>query len=64
MADQSNHYGGITKVEIIDKIDSLGTHDSYGMRVHFNASWVNPIYGNSTTVQPKAYTVMYIMKIK
>lgn len=30
----------------------------------FDASRSNPLYGNSTTVQPKAYTVMYIIKIK
>ena len=30
----------------------------------FDASRYNSIYGNSTTVQPNSYTVMYIMKIK
>ena len=30
----------------------------------FNASWSDSIYGNSNTVQPNSYTVMYIMKIK
>ena len=33
-------------------------------RIHFDASLCNHIYGNSTTVQPASYTVMYIMKIK
>lgn len=32
--------------------------------IRFNASWSNPIYGNSNTVQPPAYTVYYIMKIR
>lgn len=31
---------------------------------YFDASWSNPIYGNSNTVQPPAYTVMYIMRVK
>lgn len=30
----------------------------------FDANKINPIYGASTTVQPKAYTVMYIIKVK
>ncbi|WP_152605367.1 hypothetical protein [Anaerovibrio lipolyticus] len=30
----------------------------------FDASRSSPIYGRSTTVQPPAYIVMYIMKIK
>ena len=29
----------------------------------FNASWSNSIYGNSDTVQPKSYTVYYIMRV-
>ena len=33
-------------------------------RVNLNASLCNPIYGNSSTVQPASYTVMYIIKIK
>lgn len=28
----------------------------------FNASWSNSIYGNSTTVQPPALTLKYIIK--
>jgi len=32
--------------------------------VTFDASLYNPIYGASNTVQPKAYTVLFIMKIK
>lgn len=30
----------------------------------FDASRSNPIYGNSETVQPKSYTVYYIMRVK
>ena len=30
----------------------------------FNASWSNSIYGASDTVQPKSYTVYYIMRVK
>lgn len=32
--------------------------------ITFNASFSNNIYGNSETVQPPAYTVYYIMKVK
>ena len=32
--------------------------------VSFDASRSNPIYGASDTVQPKSYTVYYIMRIK
>ena len=32
--------------------------------ININASLSNSIYGNSTTVQPLSYTVLYIMKIK
>ena len=30
----------------------------------FNASWSNPIYGASDTVQPASYTVYYIIRVK
>ena len=30
----------------------------------FNASWSNPIYGRSNTVQPASYTVYYIMRVR
>lgn len=32
--------------------------------MNFNASWSSPVYGNSDTVQPKSYTVYYIMRVK
>ena len=47
---------------------SRGVHDiageKNGPRFYFDASRSSSIYGNSTTVQPASYTVMYIMKIK
>ena len=33
-------------------------------RVNFNASLCNSIYGNSSTVQPNSYTVLYIIRIR
>lgn len=33
-----------------------------GGALNFNASWSNAIYGNSTTVQPPAVTMRYIIK--
>ena len=33
-------------------------------KISFNAHDSNSIYGNSSTVQPNSYTVLYIMKIK
>ena len=44
-----------------------GVHDinwGDGTTFLFDASRSSTIYGNSTTVQPASYTVMYIMKIK
>ena len=32
--------------------------------MNFDASRSNPIYGASSTVQPRSYTVLYIIKIK
>ena len=39
--------------------DHSGRHDDF----RFDASRSNPIYGNSTTVQPPAYVVYYIMRV-
>lgn len=36
----------------------VATHDE------FNASWSNPIYGKSETVQPKAYVSHYWLRVK
>lgn len=35
---------------------------TYAKVLDFNASWSNSIYGNSTTVQPPALTMRYIIK--
>lgn len=32
--------------------------------IGFNAALSNPIYSNSVTVQPRTYTVYYIMRVK
>lgn len=39
-----------------------GDRTDYG--AYFNASWSNPIYGRSSTVQPASYTVYYIMRVR
>lgn len=39
-------------------------HDRGGVNAYFDASRCSPIYGRSSTVQPPAYTVYYIIKIK
>ena len=42
----------------------VGAAASHGTeRLHFDASLFNNIYGNSNTVQPKSYTVYFIMKM-
>ena len=51
--------GGLTEKLTVTWGDGIG----FGMST-FSASWSNPIYGKSSTVQPKAYTVLYIIKIK
>ena len=41
---------------------AFGGEDEYHQAFDFNASRSNPIYGNSTTVQPPALTMRYIIK--
>ena len=41
-----------------------GSHILRGYNIGFDASRSNPLFGASTTVQPKAYTVLYIIKVK
>ena len=41
-----------------------GTNSLYTTILNFDASRSSSIYGESSTVQPKSYTVLYIMKIK
>lgn len=42
-------------------VEPISSYDKYGpasnIRINFNASSSNPIYGSTTTVQPPAYTV-------
>ena len=42
----------------------VGTRSGGKKRVSFDASRSNPIYGNSTTVQPSALTVNYFIRAK
>ena len=42
---------------------TLGYGNYYMKAYSFAASWSNSIYGASSTVQPRSYTVLYIMKI-
>ena len=52
-----NAFGGL-----VDGTQSVGAlTDGHG---DFDASRCSVIYGNSTTVQPASYTVLFIMKIK
>ena len=57
----SGNYASYTcnSIQQSDQVFSDGTP-----YINFDASKCNSIYGNSTTVQPNSYTVMYIMKIK
>ena len=41
-----------------------GDSASMSYKFDFDASKSNPIYGKSITVQPRSYTVYYIIKIK
>ena len=41
-----------------------GTSVADGGFINFNASGYNPIYGNSDTVQPKAYVSHYWLRVK
>ena len=72
-ASLDNVFGGFTegnghtKDEVVNWAKSLS---KYGYEVEaenwmdVNASWSSPVYGNSDTVQPKSYTVYYIMRVK
>ena len=61
-----NHSGTYGPFEIT-KLDNPGIYSgehAFRYHVDFNASRCSSIFGNSTTVQPNSYTVLYIMKIK
>ena len=55
-----------TREEVIKMSQSFSS-PSYEIEAEaerqFNASWSNSIYGVSDTVQPKSYTVYYIMRV-
>ena len=58
--------GGAIK-QILGESRYSGDYNEWGTKLHgfsLDASLFNPIYGNSTTVQPASYTVYYIIKIK
>ena len=48
--------------ETISRTSAEGTNSTWG-RMYFNASRSNPIYGNSSTVQPPAYIVRFYRRI-
>ena len=62
----SNGNGGVQTKDVWQLVDTdLHTSSGWGwFRILFNASKSNSIYGNSSTVQPPAYTVYYIMRIE
>lgn len=61
MADNPSYFSGAFKVTASGIISDYSMNQQ-GMTVDFDASRSNPIYGRSETVQPKSYTVFYIMK--
>ena len=66
--DNSQWYNGAARGAFINMgntgYENGSGGESDGIFLGFDASRSNPIYGNSNTVQPSAYTVYYIMKIK
>ena len=50
---ESFHYGNVV---------ATGSGNIGDLTIKFNASYSNPVYGNSTTVQPPALTMRYIIK--
>ena len=66
IADSYDTYGALSMYDVrndhrLAKLGSEDAYSTYGM--HFDASKSNPIYGSSDTVQPKSYTVYYIMRV-
>lgn len=49
--------------EAISTRDSEGYFPDQLKSIQFNAQSYNGIYGNSVTVQPRSYVVLYIMKV-
>ena len=42
---------------------TIGIIEEIGYKMGFNAARCSSVYGNSSTVQPRAYIVYYIMRI-
>ena len=66
IADSWNTYGALSMYDVHKDNRTIhpernDAYSTYGM--HFDASKSNPIYGSSDTVQPKSYTVYYIMRV-
>lgn len=55
-------YSGALKKDALGNIASTDSTSPSVGTITFNASWSNSIYGNSTTVQPPALTMRYIIK--
>ena len=54
--------GAFSQPDVSGKVDSGESGTGYDDYFIFNASQSNPIYGNSSTVQPKAIRLRYIIK--
>ena len=67
IADSWDTYGALSVYDIYDDHRTIHPNSNkagfstHGM--HFDASKSNSIYGASETVQPKSYTVYYIMRV-
>ena len=63
--DMGCHYDGVFSLTRRgSKAHENGSSPGSQWDISFNASWSSPIYGASDTVQPKSYTVYYIMRVK
>lgn len=60
----SRGIGAIRTFGSIRNIWSDGRNTVAFQGIQFNASWSSSIYGASDTVQPRSYTVYFIMKMK
>lgn len=66
IADSWDTYGALSVYDIHNDYrsaypDGRSAWSTYGL--HFDAQKSNSIYGASNTVQPKSYTVYYIMRV-
>lgn len=53
---------GVFNDSVVTSYGSAGQGGQHAISVSFSAKNSNPIYGNSSTVQPRALTVMYIIR--